>query len=203
VIAENVAAGIYLTGGVQLVAERVRFERNFESVLAFNVRSISIRDSTAVAHVDAGLDFIANGGNAVDVVLDRVVVTDSGYMGINAFATGSGSNIALALTRSTIVHNDVTTTASGAIRANTAAAGSTQVTIEDTVVQRNLGAGVLALNAGTRVTLSNSSVVGNGGFGLNNSSATLYTRGTNTIRGNNGMELTSQTTGTITPLGGS
>lgn len=54
--------------------------------------------------------------------------------------------------------------------------------------------------AASTLTLSRSTVIDSAGFGLGRGSGTFYSRGDNTVRGNNGQETTGQTSGTITSL---
>ena len=74
--------------------------------------------------------------------------------------------------------------------------------IEQTGLEPNNADAMQALNNGVHVTVSNSTIVSNQGYALNNLGSVVYTRGTNTIRGNALSELTNQNLGTITTLTG-
>jgi hypothetical protein len=78
--------------------------------------------------------------------------------------------------------------------------GAVDAVLDDVLVSEAQVQGVVgfALASG-----SNSTIVRNTSFGVVLGGGAIYTRGNNTIRGNNGADLTSQTSGTITLLAGS
>jgi hypothetical protein len=186
-----------------LVAERLRVERSGgDGVFARNVRSIAIRASRVVM---AGIRGIGAGSNvvggAVDAVLDDVLVSEAQVQGVVGFSLASATKITLAVARSTVTRSG--NSLNGAVRA-IVSAGNVDLTLTDSLVEGAGGSGVETVNPGTTLTLSGSTIVRNTSFGVYADPGTvIYTRGNNTIRGNNGADLTSQTFGTITPLAGS
>jgi hypothetical protein len=170
------------------------------------VRSGLIKDVRVVESSATGILILLPNRLASAVTLERVYVAESMGSGISANAFGSGVTLAVTIRDSAVVHNSKSSPMSAGISVfGQIAASNTRGTVENTVVSRN-GEGISVGGSGgaASVVVSHSQIVDNGSFALKNggSGAVLYTRGDNTIRGNNGQETVNQTSDVITSLGG-
>jgi hypothetical protein len=203
-IAGNAGKGINHSSSALLEIDRTRIERNgTDGITAVNVRGVVVRDTMLVKQAHFAINLVQNFAGVTDAIIERVTVAENGTGGFNAFASGGGS-AAVAITHCSFVDNGALVPGNGTIRVNSNLPSIAQASIEQTVVQRNAGDGVLAVGNGSTASVSNSTLVSNLGYALNNlsSSGTIYTRQNNTIRGNFSSELTSQNLGTITVLTG-
>jgi hypothetical protein len=204
-IANVTGNGIYATGAALLEVERTRIERGgFIGVqLANDTKAVTLRDVAIVANTNFAIEALPFGASVfMDVTIERALIAENGGGAINGFASGSAS-LAVAISGSTLVHNNSAQPGSGTVRINATSPSFAQVSIEQTTLQRNNADAVQVLNNGVHATVSNSTLVSNQGYALSNSLGVLYSRTNNTIRGNASSELTTQTLGTITPLTGS
>ena len=197
--------GVNIQGGAQHVTAvmlRTRIERSTHSaIVAVNNVDVHVAESI-ISGSSIGIGFAAISGVSssmpVRISVDAIHVIDNGSRGIQALASGSGEASAT-ITRSTIARNG----GAGVFAQTTAAGASANVLLSASTVAENTGTGVQSFSSAgfVHVVVSESSVVNNTGVGLAGTSGTLYTRGNNTLRGNNGAELSGQTSGTITTLG--
>jgi hypothetical protein len=169
-------AGVSGQGLAALTAKGLEVKRSGgDGVFARNVRSVAIRNSQVVKAGLSGIVVQSNDvGWAADAVLDGVLVSEAKLVGVLGFVLAS------------------------------AAAGNVDPAQAGSPVEGDGGIGVEAEIVGPTLTLSDSTIVRNWGFGVVSGPGTVvHTRGNNTIRGNSGADPMRQTLGTITPLAGS
>jgi hypothetical protein len=203
-IANNAGNGIYATGAALVEVERTRIERGggIGVQLANDTKAATLRDVAIVANASYAIEALPFGASVLmDVTIERALIAENGGGAINGFASGSAS-LAVAITGSTFVHNNITQPGVGTVRINATSPALAQASIEQTVLQRNTADAVQVLNNGVHATVSNSTLVSNQGYAFSNAGGVLYTRTNNTIRGNFFSETTGQNIGTITTLTG-
>ncbi len=199
--------GVSLQGGAQrvtVVMLRTRIERSaHQAIGAINNVDVHVADSV-ISGNSIGIGFPAISATSalapVRLSIDATHVVDNGSVGI-LIGTSSSGDVRATVTRSTIARNG----GNGLTAQTTAAGNRADLLLVSSTVADNSGIGVVSFSSAgaTHVVVSESNIVNNTGVGMAGTSGTFYTRGNNTLRGNNGAELSGQTSGTITTLGAS
>ena len=198
--------GVSLQGAAQHVTVamvRTRIERSaHQAISAINNVDVHVADSI-ISGSSIGIGFAAISALSslapVRLSIDATHVIDNGSIGIQIIGSASG-DIRATVTRSTIARNG-----SGLIAQVSAAGARADLLLASSTVADNASIGVQSFSSAgsTHVVVSESTIVNNIGVGMAGTSGTFYTRSNNTLRGNNGAELSNQTSGTIILLGGS
>lgn len=199
------SSAVSLSNAASVDIERLRVTRSNGVGLALSdVDVASVRDSSVI---DSNLTLFANAvqvnsssGTTSQVSFDRVIVSGATANCIIGIASGAGSVQMLGVARSLVTHCSTNNASNSGIRSAADTSGIAIVVINDSVIRGSQGRGVDASGTGSTLSVSGSTIVDNVGFGLNNGGSVLYSRGDNTVRGNNGQETTLQTSGTITTL---
>jgi hypothetical protein len=153
-----------------------------------------VRDTIIRDMLNFGIWVMQPGGvQTATLVADNVALHNANSHSIYV-GGGGGSGAAEAY----LSHVTVTGSSLTGIAANTAFGGPAFVSVTNSTISSN-AIGVLSTGTGAKVTVATSTIVKNAGVGLSQaSSATLLSRGDNTIDDNNGGG--AQTTGTIGPM---
>lgn len=199
--------GVNIQGGSQNVIAvllRTRIERSAHSaIVAVNNVDVQMADGiVSGSSIGTGFPAISAVSSFMPVrfSLDAMQVIDNGSRGMQINGSSSG-DVRATITRSTIARN----AAGGLVAQTTAAGASADLLLASSTVADNIGIGVSSFSSAgsVHIVVAESNIVNNTGVGMAGTSGTFYTRGNNTLRGNNGAEISSQTSGTITLLGGS
>lgn len=191
-----------------LELDRTRIEDSAatHAVVVDNVRKTVIRESSIVRTGEAstgaasGLNLHATAAGAFQFLISETLIAESRSAGVLVSSGGGAVAITGTIARSSVLRSDVSASGSGAIRLFEAS-GTVDVAVTDSVIADNVTAGLLTATPGTSLTVSRSTVVNNGGVGFSaGAGSRFYSRADNMVRGNNGQDITGQTSGTITTL---
>ena len=202
-VANSGVNGVTVDGGASFVAERLLVDRSTaDGLRIFNVVDTVVTSSTFSRNTLLGVRWQTSAAMTEKAVaaFDRVVSAENGSVGLFVSPQSTaGATASVAITRSTVTRNAFGTP-TDSIRFNGVSAGN--YTVSDTLVQGGGSYGIGVIGPSDVLTVANSTIVGNASEGFRREGGTFYTRGTNTLRGNAGLDITGQTVGTITPLGG-
>ena len=153
-----------------------------------------VRDTIIRDMLHAGIWVMQPGAaQTTTLVADHVALHNANSFGVYV-GGGAGAGAAEAY----LSHVTITGSTAVGAAADTASGGPAFASVTNSTISSN-ATGVLATGTGAKLTVATSSVVRNSGFGLSQAgSATLLSRGDNTVDDNNGGG--AQTSGTIGPM---
>jgi hypothetical protein len=142
---------------------------------------------------------VRSSGGAASVTMDAMGIVDSGGAGADFLSTGTGA-VYGTLTRSVIARN----AGDGVVVLAQSAGGHANVTIDGSTLTRNGDAGARSgfggVGAASLTIVGNSTVTDNSSFGFAQQTGSFFTRGNNTLFGNNNFG--AQTDGNVSIGGG-
>jgi len=174
-----------------------------DAISASAVSSLTVRDAVLRDIGGSALYILLSAGGTTKTTLDSIDASRVVGPCVFVLSLSGGAAVRMTISRS-ILSECVSSgnTFESAIDSRANEGNTSDIAVNDVVIRGSGGDGIAnSNNTGTRMAVSRSVIVGSVGFALHNgSSGIFYSRQDNTIRGNNGLETTGQTSGTITLL---
>jgi hypothetical protein len=206
-VADTIAqSGVVVFDAQTVDIERLAVARSGAAALYLSdVGEASVRDSALIdsgrsGSLNTAFQIFTPGAIPTRASIQRVTVIGAATSCLNIQAQNAGSVITADVSASVFASCANANATFSGVRGFGSSSGIVHMAITDSVVRNCAGDAVELVGTGSTLTLSHATVVDNVGFGLLRTSGTFYTRGDNTVRGNNAQETTSQTSGTITSL---
>jgi len=175
---DNAQHGLLAFAAGKTVVARTRAEKNGWSgiAIAYGARA-AISDATIVHNGQSGIVAAADGGLTTTLDVERTLLGDNAFDGINLNSQTAASVLSVTVRRSTVVRNGLNGITVGSNSATTLA------TIADSVITDNLVDGVRSTGPGARAHVTANTLSWNGIAGLHQIDA-----GVMVTRNNNGIE---------------